>query len=67
MIVIFGKFHSEKNDETFFFLQTKKISRPRQNGRFCDFGTRPETSLGNRKFFFMKFNLVVLGEGLHPT
>ena len=30
----------------------KKNFRHRQNGRFCDFGTGPETPLENRKFFF---------------
>ena len=50
IIVIVGKFHSEKNYEQLFFPKKKKnFLRHRQNGRFCYFGTEP--LLGIEHFF----------------
>ena len=51
----FGKFHPEKNHDSLFFHEKKKLSvRHLQNGRFGDFATDPETPFGNRKFFFQR-------------
>ena len=59
-MVISGEFHAKKHYDQLFFPQKKKKFRPTsENGRFRDFETEPETPLGNRKFFFLKLNLLV--------
>ena len=53
------KFYPEKNYGQLYFPQKKKSRPTSHNGRFRDFETEPETPIGNRKFFFSKFNLLV--------
>ena len=42
-----------------FFSHKKKISSDIPKWSFSHFETEPETSIGNRKFFFSKFSLLV--------
>ena len=58
-MVISGEFHAKKHYDQLFFPQKKKFRPTSENGRFRDFETEPETPFGNRKFFFLKLNLLV--------
>ena len=48
----FSKFHPKKTMINFFFKKKKLSVRHLQNDRFGDIETKPETPVGNRKFFF---------------
>ena len=56
-----------KNTMNNFFFHKKKIPSDIPKWWFSDFETEPETTFGNRNFFFSKFNLLVYFFGVKFT